>query len=266
MTTLSAYRLERDQARTIVALLPELNEAPWSDIDRIGTEIVQRLHEVASPALLVDLCSLQYMGSSQVALVVRLFKTVKERGGKMVVANRDPMVLEVMTLAGLNKLWTITPSREDALRLLGGSGETNGNAGHWQGWLGTVCVAASLVGLIATISRATWMAPNMAIALEFTAAGVAFLFGLWGVLKGSGGPRVLGAGVVVGSVALLLSSAFVAGSMQSNYPQVARPNSTLTPLTTTVVSLPPTPEPDPSPALPSPGADTAADAASPANP
>lgn len=104
-----------------MALLPALNEVPWSDIEAIGGEVLARLEEAPSPKTLVDLTPLNYMGSAQVALVVRIFKAVKDRGGQMIVANSDPMVREVLTLAGLDKIWTIVISREAGLLQLGAS-------------------------------------------------------------------------------------------------------------------------------------------------
>jgi len=280
MSTTPTFRFERDHGRTIVTLLPELNDAAWSDIDRIGADIVQRLQEGPPPALLVDLCSLNYMGSAQVALVVRLFKTVKERKGRMVVANSDPMVQEVLTLASLDKLWTIVPNIEAGVRLLGGGhGEDDGArsvAGIWQGLLGTVCVVVSVVGLVAMLTEASWLSASTAVSVEFGAAAVAFVFGLWGVLKGSGSPRVVGTGVLVGSVALMLASVFILGSMRPGYVPTIDSVEHPAPAATAVVSLPPEPTPEvsaeatsdaasPGPVTPEPN-DAPADAANPSTP
>jgi anti-anti-sigma factor len=208
------YRLERDHHHTIVTLLPGLNDAPWSDIEQIGNEIIHRLQEVPAPALLVDLCPLDYMGSVQVALVVRTYKTVKERGGKMVVAAHEPLVREVLSLAGLDKLWTTVPSREAGLQWLAREAGT-ASSGGWMSLLGAACVLVSLVGLFAVMSDATWLARSSAVWLEFSAAAVGFVFGLWTVIKATGMPRTIGLGSLVGSVALLLNSVFALGSMRA---------------------------------------------------
>src|SRR5262245_3226232 len=100
MSNTATYRLEREHHHTVVTLLPGLKDAPWADIEQIGTEIIQRLQEVPAPALLVDLSPVNYMGSVQVALVVRMYKTIKERGGNIVVVTQEPLVREVLSLAG----------------------------------------------------------------------------------------------------------------------------------------------------------------------
>jgi anti-anti-sigma factor len=213
MTKTHPYRMEQDRRRTTVTLLPEMNETPWSDIELIGTEVVQRLQAVPAPSLLVDLSPLNYMGSAQVALVVRLFKVVKERHGKMVVVARDPLVREVLTLAGLDKLWVITDDLNDALAELGWGSPIAAATSRWLGALGSVCVAVSVAGLVAVLTKAAWLPLPMATWLQFGAAGVAFCLGLAGGLMGAGPNRTLGVGVVASSLALLLASVFLLGAM-----------------------------------------------------
>lgn len=214
MSTQLPYRLEIDNRRVIVSLLPELNEVPWADIEKVGSEILSKIQGLSSPNLLVDLCALNYIGSAQVALVVRMFKTVKEKNGKMVVANRDPMVLEVLTLAGLNKVWTIVDNRDRALSMLGGgslrSSSVSSAGGSVEGnpMPGTVALVATLVAAVfAVIHLAN---PNLIpsrgdIFGGLGAAAVAFLAGLWAM---NGGNRNIGVGVIIMAMAVLLYNVF----------------------------------------------------------
>ena len=221
MSNASPYRIERDLNRTVVTLLPGLNEVPWADIEKIGGEILQRLQELPTPALLVDLCALNYMGSVQVALVVRMFKAVKQRGGTLVVANSDPMVQQVLNIAGLDKLWTMAGSRDEGLRLLGGG--ANSATGGWQCGIGIAAVVVSLVGLTAVMTQASWLPARTALMIELIAAAVGFVFALWAVLKGEGSRRAIGTGLLVGCVALMLASVYRGGDLPDAQPQVAAP-------------------------------------------
>ncbi len=115
----SYYRFETADGCLIITLLPELNDKQWADIEKVGTEIVDRLSNAQSPRFIVDLTPLSYMGSAMVALIVRLYKTVNGRNGQMVVVNQHELVFEVLKLAGLTKLWTIVDSREKAFAALG---------------------------------------------------------------------------------------------------------------------------------------------------
>lgn len=225
MTQTPPYRLEQNRSRTVLALLPELNEAPWSDIEQIGTEIVDRLQSVATPALLVDLTALHYMGSSQVALVVRLYKVVKERRGKMVVVVHDPMVHEVLKLAGLDKLWTITNKLEDALAELGAGTATSARTSRWCGGLGVVCLLCSLVGLVAVLWPADWLPVPTATWVQFGGATAAFALGLLATLWGTGASRTVGVGMILGSLSLMLASVFLLGSFTGRGHQSDQPTS-----------------------------------------
>jgi anti-anti-sigma factor len=113
------YRFEKADGYAVISLQPELNNAQWADIEKIGTDLLNQLNTVRSRAMIVDLSSLNYMGSAMVALVVRLWKSVKEDNGRMVVVNRDPNVFEVLKLAGLHKVWTVVETREQSVKALG---------------------------------------------------------------------------------------------------------------------------------------------------
>lgn len=105
-----------------VVLRPEMNEVPWTDIERIGSGIVRRVESRPRPRILVDMTELDHMGSAMVALVVRIWKTVSERQGRMIVVNRHAVVGEVLEISGLASKWTIVPTREDALAAIGPGG------------------------------------------------------------------------------------------------------------------------------------------------
>ena len=247
------YRLDVDNRRAVVSLLPELNEVPWADIEKVGTEILSRIQPLNSPQLLVDLCALNYMGSAQVALVVRMFKLIKEKSGKMVVANRDPMVLEVLSLAGLNKVWTIVESRERAMSMLGGgasfsSSSGSGSSAHefrqeGNSLPGTLALIAALVAAVFCVLHVANPAliPSRGDLYGILAASAAaFLAGLWAM---NGGNRNLGIGVLVAAVAMLLFGVFEIAKPGAPLPtaQPADPSAPTTPDNTTTdpASVPP---------------------------
>lgn len=220
------YRLELENRRAIVALLPELNEVPWADIERVGSDIISKIQSLPSPHLLVDLCGLNYMGSAQVALVVRMFKTIKEKNGKMVVANKDPMVLEVLSLAGLNKVWTIVDSRERALSMLGGGGGSRmSSSGTGGGMAGETNPLPGIAAIVAVVAAAIFAVIHLANPALIPSRGdlfgilggsaVAFLAALWAM---NGGNKALGIGVLVASVALLLYGVFEIAKPQASTP------------------------------------------------
>ncbi len=48
----SYYRFESADGCLIVTLLPVLNDKQWADIEKVGTEIVERLSAAQSPGSL----------------------------------------------------------------------------------------------------------------------------------------------------------------------------------------------------------------------
>jgi len=120
------YRLEMARSHAVLRLDPEMGSAAWGDIDRVGNELIASVKGQSTPAWLIDLSRLEYMGSALVALVVRVWKAVQNGGGKVVVVCGGGMPQEVLRLAGLDKVWTITTTYEDGLRKLGVSGPGGG--------------------------------------------------------------------------------------------------------------------------------------------
>lgn len=145
------YRYEKADGYAVISLEPELNNAQWSEIEQIGTDLLAQLRELKSQAMIVDLSALSYMGSAMVALIVRLWKSVKEDDGRMVVVNRDPNVLEVLKLASLDKVWTIEETKDEAVRALGKRLRPAGSGGGGNSML-IVGVAVVLLILVAGIA------------------------------------------------------------------------------------------------------------------
>lgn len=117
--TTRRYDLDASASHVILTLRQELNDVQWAQIEQVGTEVLDDLQDRRSPSCLIDLSPMHYMGSAMVALIVRIWKAVNDRGGRVVVVVADDMVLKVINLAGLDKVWTIASTREDGLRKLG---------------------------------------------------------------------------------------------------------------------------------------------------
>ncbi len=107
------YTYETATGFSVITFDPCLAESKWGDIERVGTDLKTKLAEQKTPFCLLDLSKLEFMGSSVVALLVRVWKTVQERQGEMVVVNPNVITKEVLHIAGLSKLWTICDSRSE---------------------------------------------------------------------------------------------------------------------------------------------------------
>jgi anti-anti-sigma factor len=248
----------------IITLLPELNDKQWAEIEKVGSDLVERLAVTKSPRFLVDLTPLSYMGSAMVALIVRLYKSVNGRGGKMVVVNQHELVNEVLKLAGLAKLWTIVESREKGFAALGVSGRTSavgggpvadggvsGNGLLIGGIIGTV---GAILGLALQFSSNSPLPGKYAQLIEFGFAALGMIMGTLMLVNQIGARRNVGIAFL--SVCLLV----VLGGI------VAAPDRTSSKPAPPTESSAATPAPAPAPVVASPKGDEANVAAATAEP
>jgi anti-anti-sigma factor len=219
------HSIETHPKYCVVTLSPAMNNCQWSEIEKVGNEVVRELEAVNAPNLVVDLSELEYIGSAMVALVVRIWKTVKTKNARMVVVTRNPMVLEVFKIAKLDEVWTIVEYREDALQELGISTDLKGEAGE-SSLLAVLALLAALAG--AAVFGLHWVRPGgmafnpilqmfgHACAIVGIVAGVV----LW--VNGTGSRRGVGIFATILSVAVALAGAYYFPLAAGN--QVPNPN------------------------------------------
>ncbi|MEZ6046837.1 MAG: STAS domain-containing protein [Planctomycetaceae bacterium] len=212
------YVFEQGNGYSVITLTPQLNDAQWSDIEQVGSDLLVQLKDHKSPAFVVDLSSLNYMGSAMVALIVRLWKSVKDEKGRMVVVNREKLVYEVLELAGLHKIWIIVETREEALKKLGfraaaastpgaapvGLAAMNGSAG---GAMNPAIVGLATLGAIGGL---IWLYnaadPKFPLVITVVASLVAIIFGTLSATSFKPSVKAIGlAGVVANLVLIVLA-------------------------------------------------------------
>lgn len=118
-TSTVPYTLKVLKSHIEITFHPPIVEGTWAEIDELGDTVERELDSRKNPDCVMDLSELTYMGSSVVALLVRIWKEVKANQGKMVIATNHPLVKEIITLAGLDKIWTIQPNLNAARKSIG---------------------------------------------------------------------------------------------------------------------------------------------------
>ncbi len=133
----------------VVKFPQELSHAHMEEVRNAGLKAIEHLSMVKSPKCLVDLSALSYMGSSMVASIVRIWKTVKEQDGRMVVVASNEQTVEVLKAAGLGKVWTIVGTTDEGMRNLGVSAASSVSSGEFQPltYVGPPAVVAAAVVL-----------------------------------------------------------------------------------------------------------------------
>lgn len=199
------YTFEPADGYAIVTLHPSLHEARWAAIDTVGTEFVEKFAAQELKSVLVDLSQLDYMGSSLVALLVRIWKAAQATKGQMVVVSANDMVLEVLKLAGLTSVWTIRSTREEGIHELGFSKPALDRKRETR-FVGLVGPLSCLAAII--IFGLDWAMPDQISRLVlqrslYGCAGLSVVTSLLTVIRLSGGRRKLSV------VSLLLSVAVI---------------------------------------------------------
>ena len=226
-TTAPPFIFESQQQFSTLQINPSLGEVNWGDVERVGTEVLKKVDELPNPTVVVDLSQLDYMGSVQVALLVRLWKSIKNRKGRMVVQVTSPMVQEVLKTAGLDTLWDCAENRPEALHVLGirgaaaaaavaaaggAPGSMNYNTGNSSAIVPGVGIGAMLGAVVCLVGNKFMPPAYGEMGLFYIAglvcAGVAVAVGIWTAIKGDVEKRGWGvgialAGLVIGVVQLV---------------------------------------------------------------
>lgn len=128
------FHFERHANHSVVSLNPLINEGQWGTVTEVGTEILAHLETQPGQPVIVNLSRLNYIGSPQVALLVRLWKSLKRSQGRMAVECPSAMVCDVLTTAGLKSIWQIVETRSAALEAVGIRHQLSPLASLWN-WL-----------------------------------------------------------------------------------------------------------------------------------
>lgn len=137
---------------SVVSFPKEICKASLDEIRETGEQVVSELANQKAPQCLVDLTALDYMGSSMVASIVRIWKAIEANQGRMVVAVSSIGVREVLRVTGLNRIWTIKTSYETALHELGFSSQAK--------------IVKRELRLLAFVGPATLLVGGIAVALD----------------------------------------------------------------------------------------------------
>jgi anti-anti-sigma factor len=97
----------------------DLREAEFDGIKDEQQEILRRLADDPSIRnLVVDLRKTDCFGSTALGLLMRLWRAVRERGGRLVLCNVSPHEREILAATRLDGLWPTYATRAEAVKAL----------------------------------------------------------------------------------------------------------------------------------------------------
>jgi anti-anti-sigma factor len=89
------------------------------EIDGIIESVLQKVNAVDHGHWVVDLSHAQYLGSSMLGLFVNVRERIRRAGGTLVLCGMSPQLMRIFRTCCLERLFTITNSRSDAMALVG---------------------------------------------------------------------------------------------------------------------------------------------------
>lgn len=98
----------------VVRLRGELREEAAS---KLVSELLDQLAAQA-PRVVVSLADVEYVSSSGIGSLVRLYKDIRDRGGEMCIAAISPRLRNVFELAGVNLLFPFAEDEAQAVAQL----------------------------------------------------------------------------------------------------------------------------------------------------
>jgi len=98
--------------------LPESLDS--EEFDRLNESMLKSIDGKVSDRWVLDLSGVDYMGSSVLGLMINVRQHIKAGGGKLALAGLSPQLTQIFRTCCLEKLFMITKTRAEAIRMLGG--------------------------------------------------------------------------------------------------------------------------------------------------
>ncbi len=99
----------------ILTPLTDLQETEYRQIEGERRNILRFLKRTPTKHIVMDFGETDYFGSSALDLFLRVWKEIRRRDGRMAFCNVTDQEREVLRGTCLANLWSICPSREEAL-------------------------------------------------------------------------------------------------------------------------------------------------------
>jgi len=100
---------------TVVELRSRYDSLDLKVLDEFGETLIAAVERATPPLLLLDLSGTDYIGSSFIEQLLRAWKEIEARQGRMVLCGANPFCLEVLQTTRLDTLWPVFGTRDEAI-------------------------------------------------------------------------------------------------------------------------------------------------------
>lgn len=201
----TAFEFDATNHFASITLNSSLGEARWGDIEKAGNDLKARIAELDRAIVLMDLTQLDFMGSSTIALVVKIWKDIESRKGAMIVVSSSELTKEVLEISGLSKLWNIVETREEAETILSKPpyATPTKSSTYLLALLGWIAAAGAVGFVVILKQKLGTFDAETAKQLTFGCGGVAALIGLVSAVRETQVWRLLGVLLLLVAVSMV---------------------------------------------------------------
>lgn len=114
------FEVERDGQTLIVTVQTDLREMDYPQIEAGMQEILSLLGSGTIKNIVLDFHKTDYYGSTALSFFIKLWKRLRDRGGRMAFCGLSEHEREVLQVTKLAGLWPICSSRTEALHAVQG--------------------------------------------------------------------------------------------------------------------------------------------------
>lgn len=86
-----------------------------ANIQAIGEEIESIIESSPEPKMLISFANVDHLSSAALGTLITINTKIRNKGGKLCLANIDPQIYEVFVITRLNLLFEIKESTDEAL-------------------------------------------------------------------------------------------------------------------------------------------------------
>ena len=117
------FKVLKEADLLIVSPTRDLRELDFQAIERAAGKVFESLKQDHAKHVIIDLSDTDYYGSTALGFFVKLWKRVRDHGGKMAFCNMSAHELEVLEVTKLDTLWPLCENRKAAVEAIRSAGD-----------------------------------------------------------------------------------------------------------------------------------------------
>ncbi|MSR58302.1 MAG: anti-sigma factor antagonist [Planctomycetaceae bacterium] len=113
------FNRERQGQALVLSPRISLGNLQEIEIARETQELLELLNHSGPTSVIIDLANCDYLGSTFLGAIVRIWKHVSQRGGRLALCNVSDPAIQILRVIKLHVTWRLCDSRDEALQAVG---------------------------------------------------------------------------------------------------------------------------------------------------